>query len=85
MPPLLPQTDSEKFAKHVGGSYQRSTNIHDQFGAARRQSQVWRWTVPQGAQAVRGRALGYACGRWLELWQALRVAFVALQIVGPHR
>ncbi len=35
-------------------------------------------------RACLGGALVYACGRWFESRQALRVAFVALQVVGPH-
>jgi hypothetical protein len=42
-----------------------------------------------GDSATRGRAclggaLVYACGRWFKSRQALRVAFVAVQVVGPY-
>lgn len=37
--------------------------------------------APQGREAVRAGALRCACGRWLGPRQALRVAFVALQVV----
>jgi hypothetical protein len=80
--PLLPQRDSEKFVRHgVARHWWRSTNIRHQPGAARRQSQVWRLMAPQGGEAVRAGALRCACGRWLGPRQALRVAFVALQVV----
>jgi hypothetical protein len=82
----MPQTGFEKGARHAGGYYRRrSTDIRDQPEVARRQSQVWRSTTPQGAQAVRRGALGCALGRWLESRQALSVAFVSLQVVGPRR
>ena len=62
-----------------------STYIRDQPEVARRQSQVWRPTTPQGGEGVRRGALGCALGRWLESWRALSVALVSLQVGGPRR
>jgi hypothetical protein len=66
--PLLPQMDSGKLA---GYHRRKSTDIRLQPGAARRQSQVWRSKATRGG----GRR------RWRK---ALRVSFVAWQVVDPR-